>query len=185
MNQTEKRGAERGSDGGTSTAPAPEVSAEMFRAAVGNLATAVSIVATDGPAGRAGMTCSAVCAVSAVPPTILACVHNQSAAHAVIKANGVFAVSILSAEQGSLSQVFAGIGNVPMFDRFASGTWEVLATGAPYRADALCALDAVLLAAHEIGTHSIFVGRVVAVSDGAMMEPLIHHRRAYATTRPL
>jgi flavin reductase (DIM6/NTAB) family NADH-FMN oxidoreductase RutF len=184
MSKAAERGLNRDSDG-PAAARLPDVDANAFRAALGNLATAVSVLATDGPAGRAGMTCSAVCAISPTPPTILACVHSQSAAHAAIKANGVLAVSILGAKQSALSQLFAGVGNVPMEDRFASESWCTLATGAPCYREALGAIDAVVIAAHDVGTHSVFVARVVAVADSTTFEPLIHHRRAYATTHPV
>lgn len=184
MGKAAERESGRESDG-PPVARLSDVGADAFRAALGNLATAVSVVATDGPAGRAGLTCSAVCAVSATPPTILACIHQRSAAHAAIKANGVLAVSILGAKQGALSQLFAGVGCVPMAERFAPDAWRVLATGAPCHRDAMSALDAVLIAAHEVGTHTVFIARVIVVADSMVSEPLIHYRRAYATTHPV
>lgn len=36
---------------------------QLFRNAMSNLAAAVNIISTDGPAGRAGFTASAVCSV--------------------------------------------------------------------------------------------------------------------------
>lgn len=184
MGKAAERGSGRDSDK-PAAARLPDVGADAFRDVLGNLATAVSVVATDGPAGRAGLTCSAVCAVSGSPPTIVACVHRQSVAHAAIKTNGVLAVSVLGAKQSALSQLFAGVGSVPMADRFVSGAWCTLATGAPCHGDAVSALDAVLVADHEVGTHSIFVARVVAVAGGTTSEPLVHYRRTYATTHPV
>lgn len=184
MGKAAERGPERDSDGPTA-ARLPDVGADAFRNALANLATAVSVVATDGPAGRAGFTCSAVCAVSGAPPAILACIHRQSAAYSPIKNNGVLAISVLGAKQSALSQLFAGVGSVPMADRFAAGAWRTLVTGAPCLGDAVSALDAVVIADHEVGTHSIFVARVVAVAIGVTSEPLIHYRRTYATTHPV
>ena len=85
---------------------------DEFRAALSRLTTAVSVIATDGPAGVAGLTCSAVCAVSDDPAMVLACVHGKSAANAIIKTNGVLCVNCLQSGQRSLSQAFAGIGAV-------------------------------------------------------------------------
>jgi len=51
------------------------VPAIEFRNALSRLATAVSVVTTDGPAGTAGVTCSAVCALSDEPAMVLVCVH--------------------------------------------------------------------------------------------------------------
>jgi flavin reductase len=161
------------------------VSTAEFRDALSKLTTAVSVIATDGPAGTAGLTCSAICAVSDDPPMLLACVHGKSAANAVIKANGVLCVNCLRTTQRDLSQAFAGIGGIPMPQRFALGDWDVLATGAPCSRDALIALDCEIVDVRDIGTHSIFIAKVVATAEVAEGEPLVYQRRAYATTRPL
>jgi flavin reductase (DIM6/NTAB) family NADH-FMN oxidoreductase RutF len=161
------------------------VPASEFRAALSGLTTAVSIVDTDGPAGVAGLTCSAVCAVSDTPAILVACVSRRSATHDIIKANGVLCINCLPAARQDLSALFAGVGKVPMAERFAAGSWSVLATGAPYCTDALVAFDCELIEAREVGTHSVLIARVVATAQGAPTEPLVHHRQQYATTRAL
>ena len=137
------------------------------------------------PAGIAGLTCSAVCAVSDTPATLVACVSRRSAAHDIIKANGVLCINCLPAARQDLSQLFAGVGQVPMAERFAAGLWSVLATGAPYCKDALVAFDCELMEAREVGTHSVLIARVLATAQSAPAEPLVHHRQQYATTRAL
>jgi hypothetical protein len=79
--------------------PSTHVSAAEYREALSRVASSVSIVSTDGAHGIAGFTCSAVCAVTDEPPTIMVCINRKSAANAVIKANGVLCVSSLGAEQ--------------------------------------------------------------------------------------
>jgi flavin reductase (DIM6/NTAB) family NADH-FMN oxidoreductase RutF len=168
--------------GGASSESAP---ASEFRAALAGLTTAVSIIATNGPAGMAGLTCSAVCGVSDTPATLVACVSRRSAAHDVIKANGVLCINCLPAVRQGLSQLFAGVGQVPMAERFAPDLWAVLATGAPHCKDALVAFDCELMDAREIGTHSVLMARVLATAQSAPAEPLVRHRQQYATTRAL
>ena len=168
---------------GASAEPVP---AAEFRAALTGLTTAVSVIATNGPGGLAGLTCSAVSGVSDTPATLVACVSRRSAAHDVIKANGVLCINCLPAKRQDLSQLFAGVGQVPMAERFAAGLWATLATGAPYCKDALVAFDCALMEAHEVGTHSVLIARVVATAQTAPpAEPLVHHRQQYATTRAL
>ena len=166
-------------------APVESVPAPEFRAALSCLTTAISIVATDGPAGLAGLTCSAVSGVSDTPATVVACVSRRSAAHGVITANGVLCINSLPAARQDLSQLFAGVGQVPMAERFAPGLWSVLATGAPHCKDALVAFDCELMEAREVGTHSVLIARVLATAQSAPGEPLVHHRQQYATTRAL
>ncbi|MEX3967550.1 flavin reductase [Paraburkholderia sp. EG286B] len=162
----------------------PFVDAAEFREVLAYAPTAVTIIATDGPAGKAGVTCSAVCSVSDAPPTILFCVNRRSAANSVIKANGLLSVNWLSAHQAGISQVFAGIGQLPMLERFSDTRWQESAHGIPYRTDALVALDCRIASAMEIGTHSVFVARVLNARRTSGVEPLVYCRRAYATTRP-
>jgi len=161
------------------------VSPLEFRTALSNLTTAVSIIATNGTAGLAGMTCSAVCGVSDTPATMVACVNRRSAAHDIIKGNGVLCINSLPAAQKEFSQIFAGVGQVPMAERFAGSRWSTLATGAPYLKDALIAFDCELMDARDVGTHSVFIARVLATAQPASTEPLVYHRQHYATTRAL
>jgi flavin reductase (NADH)/flavin reductase/chlorophenol-4-monooxygenase component 1 len=161
------------------------VPASEFRAALTGLTTAVSIVATDGPAGMAGLTCSAVCGVSDTPATLVACVSRKSAAHDIVTANGMLCINCLPATRQDLSALFAGVGKVPMAERFAADLWTVLVTGAPYCKDALVAFDCELMEAREVGTHSVLIARVLATAQSAQTEPLVHHRQQYATTRAL
>jgi len=170
---------------GARPAPAGGVPAAEFRAAFSSFATAVSVIATDGPAGMAGVTCSAVCAASDEPPMLAACVHGKSAANAAIRANGVMSVNCLEAGQIELSQAFAGVGRLATEQRFALAAWQVLVTGAPCCQDALATFDCEVVEVRDIGTHSLFIAKVVATGSRDTGIPLVYQRRAYATTRQL
>jgi flavin reductase (DIM6/NTAB) family NADH-FMN oxidoreductase RutF len=162
---------------------ATHVSAEEYREALSRVASSVSVVTTDGPHGIAGFTCSAVCSVTDEPPTIMVCVNRKSAANAVIKANGVLCVNSLGAEQVELSQIFAGIGRVPMQERFSTPHWRALITGSPCCTQARVALDCRVSEIHEIGTHSVILAEVLATAQATDDQPLIYHSRNYATIR--
>lgn len=161
------------------------VASSEFRDAMALLTTGVSIIATDGSHGMAGLTCSAVCSVTDSPTTVLACVHSQSSANAVIKRNGVFAISCLGAGQRALAELFAGVGKVPMPERFQRHDWRSLQTGAPCLSEAPMALDCRLVSAQEIGTHSVLMAIVEAIHFGTKAEPLVYHGRSFATTRSI
>jgi flavin reductase (NADH)/flavin reductase/chlorophenol-4-monooxygenase component 1 len=147
------------------------------------VACSVSIVCTDGPHGVAGFTCSAVCSVTDEPPTIMVCVNRRSAANAIIKANGVLCVSSLGTDQVDLSELFAGVGRVPMIERFSGPNWGVLATGAPYCTTSRVALDCRIADVREVGTHSVIFAEVLSTEHAGDGEPLIYHSRDYATLR--
>jgi chlorophenol-4-monooxygenase component 1 len=162
---------------------AAHVSAHEFREALSRVASSVSIVTTDGAHGIAGFTCSAVCTVTDEPPTVLVCVNRKSAANAVIKANGVLCVNSLGADQVVLSQMFAGVGKVPMHERFGGSQWGLLATGSPYCKTSRVALDCRIAEIREVGTHTVFFAEVLSTVNATEDEPLIYHRRNYATIR--
>lgn len=162
------------------------ISDAEFREALAHAVTAVTIVTTDGPGGMAGVTCSAVASVCADPPTLLVCMNRRSYVNSVVKANDVLCVNWLSAHQRSTSDLFAGVGAVPMKERFEQGNWHTLATGAPYSEDALVALDCRVVSAMEVGTHSVFLARVLATTTHTAehRDPLVYCKRSYATTQP-
>lgn len=157
--------------------------AAEFREAMSRVACSVSIVTTNGPHGIAGFTCSAVCSVTDEPPTIMVCVNRRSAANAIIRANGVLCVSSLGADQVELSQMFAGVGRVPMNERFAGPHWGILATGAPYCTASRVALDCRIADIRDVGTHSVILAEVLSSAHAGDAEPLIYHSRNYATLR--
>ena len=49
---------------------------QTFRDAMACVGAAVNIITTDGPAGLAGFTASAVCSVTDSPPTLLVCLNR-------------------------------------------------------------------------------------------------------------
>ncbi|MEM5344397.1 flavin reductase [Paraburkholderia azotifigens] len=161
-----------------------EVSAAEFKNALSRAITPVTILATDGPGGRAGVTCSAVCSVCDTPPTVLACVNRKSFANGVIKANGILTVNWLSADQRELSDLFAGVGGLSMPERFAKSQWGTLASGAPYCKEAMMTLDCHVVDAIEVGTHSLIFARVMATAQAEGRHPLAYYKRAYATAQP-
>ena len=170
LTQTEVRPAAADVFGNWQTAasvqePSPRVTAEEFREALSRVASSVSIVSTDEP------------------PTIMVCVNRKSAANAIIKANGVLCVSSLGAEQIELSQMFAGVGRVPMNERFAGPHWSVLATGSPYCTQSRVALDCRVADIREVGTHSVIFAEVLSTFHATDGQPLIYHSRNYATIR--
>ncbi|MEV0262456.1 flavin reductase family protein [Streptomyces sp. NPDC050617] len=156
-----------------------------FIAAMGNAATGVTVVATDGPAGRFAQTVSAMCSVTADPPSLLVCVNERSPLAEAAARNGHFAVSVLSAEQAHVSDVFAGRPAAgPPYD-FGCADWETLATGSPLLRGAAAVFDCRLGDAVVSGTHRVLFGAVTAAAVSPGAHPLVHHARTYGTHRPL
>lgn len=160
------------------TAASGSVSRQKFRDAMSRLGAAVNIITTDGPAGRNGLTASAVCSVTDTPPTLLVCVNRAASAHAALKANGALCVNILAGRHETLSDDFGRHG-VAAEQRFAQGSWTRLVTGAPVLVDAVASFDCAIAKVAEIGTHSVFFCEVREIATGLQPEGLIYFNRLY------
>ena len=100
---------------------------DLFTNAMSNAACTVSVVTTDGPAGRLGVTVSAMTSVSADTPrpTLLVCVHQMSPCAEAIMQNGVFCVNVLRDDQWSISDCFAGRYRTADGNKFSCTEWAI------------------------------------------------------------
>jgi len=154
---------------------------EDFLAGMSRAAATVSVVTTDGPAGRYGVTVSAMTSVSAegTAPTMLVCVHHQSETAAAILGNGCFCINVLRSDQQHIADIFSGRRPAPGDDRFASAPFTAGPTGAPCLDDVLVSFDCALVSSDKIGTHHICIGAVRGVRVAAEGTPLLYGMRRY------
>lgn len=153
-------------------------SAAEFVEAMRSAVTGVTIVTTDGAAGRYGVTVSAFSSVSAEPPMVLVCINRSSPVSDALAHNMYFAVNVLSTSQQNLADTFAGRpGSCTPYD-FGAARWSESTTGAPILAGAVAGLDCALVTTVDAGTHRIFIGGVVCVATAAG-DPLIYSNRMY------
>ena len=154
------------------------VSATEFVRAMRGAVTGVTIVTTDGAAGRFGVTVSAFSSVSAEPPMVLVCVNRSSPVSDALAVNACFAVNVLSTSQQSLADTFAGSPDSSAPYDFGAARWNASTTGAPVLAGAVAGFDCALATTVDAGTHRIFIGRVVDVAT-ATKSPLLYSNRRY------
>ena len=159
------------------------VSPQDFRDAMARLGTAICVITTDGPAGRAGFTASAVCSVTDTPPTLLVCLNRAASASAAVHANGVVCVNVLGETQHAISNLFGG--KTPMAERFETADWSETETGAPRLAGALVSFDCRIVNAVDVGTHAVLFCEVVEVQHGGAHGPLLYFGRGYHGLGPL
>jgi flavin reductase len=160
---------------------------EKFLEGMSRAASTVSVVTTNGVAGRAGVTVSAMSAVSADSPTpsLLVCVNASNAVAQAIEQNEVFCVNVLRYHQSRISDTFASRIRTPSGDKFDCGEWGALRSGAPVLCDALVAFDCFLRTRLAWGSHLIFIGELADVAMAHPSSPLIYANRAYGTPVPL
>ncbi|MEO8398143.1 MAG: flavin reductase family protein, partial [Chloroflexota bacterium] len=119
-------------------------------------------------------------------PQILISLDKKSATTAFLLKAGVFAISILNADQAALSDRFAGRTPLPSHgDRFVGVEYETAVTGAPILHDALAWFDCRVQTVHDGSTHWIVIGSVVASGHPPKAtDPLIYFNRSYSTLAP-
>ncbi len=155
-----------------------EASLEDFVQAMAHAAFGVSIVTTDGPAGRFGLTVSAISSVSAEPPLLLACINRKNLIAEALTKNGVFAVNLLSEQQWALARSFAGRPKAgPSYD-FSAAEWREAEGRSPRLVNSSAEFDCDLVSWHDAGTHRIFIGRAMAASH-AGLKPLVYSNRKF------
>ena len=160
---------------------------ERFISAMSQSASTVNVITTDGAAGRAGITVSAMSSVSADTPrpTLLACVHHMSVAASAIIANGVFCVNVLRNDQAYISDAFAGRSKDELGDKFDCAGWTTLSTGAPRVVDPLVTFDCRVVSSEKVGTHHVFIGEVEDLFIGERGSPLLYSNRTYGAAATL
>lgn len=150
---------------------------QAFRSAMARLGAAVNIITTDGPAGRAGFTASAVCSVTDEPPTLLVCLNRNASVYPAFQRNGVLCVNTLAAGHQAMSNLFGG--KTPMASRFEAGQWARARSGAPVLLDAAVSFDCRVTGATSVGTHDVIFCEVLAIAVGRATHGLIYFDRAY------
>lgn len=132
-----------------------------FINAMRSVASSVSVVTTDGEAGRHGATVSAFCSVSADPPTLLVCLNSGSRIAQTVAANGQFAVNVLPETERATAERFAGWRDQD--DRFQGADWHEGDCPALNGATVFfCTVEETSIA----GSHHVFFGRVEAIQEG-------------------
>lgn len=150
-----------------------------FRDAMANLSAAVNIVTTDGPAGRCGITATAVCSVTDTPPTLLVCINSNSAMNPVFKENGRMCINVLNHQQEEMARHFAGMTSVSMEERFRIEEWHCGMLGQPVLRNALTSLAGVIEQVQCIGTHQLYLVQIrqIVVNDAG--NGLIYFKRHF------
>jgi len=158
------------------------IEATDFREAMSLLTTAVNVVTTEGPSGIHGFTASAVCSVTDTPPTLLVCMNQTSRSHTYFVENKTLSVNVLGAQHEHISNAFAS--KLHSEERFKQGSWTELTTGSPILEDSLVSFDCEIEHIQEVGTHSVFMCRVVAIKHSEQQsgqeESLVYFNRAYS-----
>jgi flavin reductase (DIM6/NTAB) family NADH-FMN oxidoreductase RutF len=146
---------------------------ESFKAAAGRFASGVTIVSTRNNGYVYGITATSFVSLSLNPLLVTVSINSNSPMLDEIRQSSIFAISVLSREQQSVSAYFSRRGRGKSKGNFEEVRTHVGQTGAPIVTDALSWFDCRLQSLVAGGDHEILVGEVTTAggSDG---QPLLY-----------
>jgi len=151
------------------------ISPEIFRDALGNFATGVTIVTARGINGApVGMTANSFASVSLDPPLVLWSVDRSAPEAGDFMASSHYAVHVLRQDQQQLANTFSD----DSIDKFANLSIECGIEDLPLLNDYAARLQCKIVNRHEEGDHVILIGQVMDVRvDSA--DPLVFFGGGY------
>ncbi len=148
---------------------------DAFRAAMRHVAATVYAVTTGHGGGRYGILATAVSSLSFEPPSLLVCVNRSASRHAPLASADTFCVNVLGLGNRDVAEHFM----LPHpTERFTVGEWEE-AHGVPVLATAQSSFICRRVHCHDFGTHSIFIGELIAAHHRKDATPLTYYDRQY------
>ncbi len=148
----------------------------MYRDAWSRFATGVTVITTVEPGGQVhGMTASSVTSVSLDPPLVLVVIGEERQSHGLIESTGRFGISILDSAQTDIAKHFA---TPPEVRGKIDSKHIVTIDNTPVIANAIAAMNCRVSAAHKAGDHTVFIGKVEAISVGKG-DPLVWFQRQF------
>jgi flavin reductase (DIM6/NTAB) family NADH-FMN oxidoreductase RutF len=104
--------------------------------------------------------------------------QKSAKTHDLILKSRTFGLTILSAGQSKISDLFAG--NIPgVENRFAGLQTQTLVTGSPLLAGGLAWLDCRVVETFDAVSSTLFIAEALAAQTMGDEQPLIYHNREY------
>jgi flavin reductase (DIM6/NTAB) family NADH-FMN oxidoreductase RutF len=150
----------------------------LFRNAMGRFATGITVITTEMENEIHGMTANAFMSVSLNPKLVLVSIANKAKMCNYIRQTQKYAVSFLTADQQEISMQFAGQIKEERSYEFARFHQM------PVIKEALCALTCNVVAEHEAGDHTLFIGEVTEI-DIKEGDPLLFFQGKYRHMEPI
>jgi flavin reductase (DIM6/NTAB) family NADH-FMN oxidoreductase RutF len=135
---------------------------ELLNRVTWKIPNALALVGSRAGDEWNGMTASWITQLSMEPVLVGVGIDNRAVTHRLITAGGSFTVNLWSAED---TKVFVKFSKPAAFDSEAmtlnGRNIREGRTGAPIFADAIAWLDCEVRMAHDLGTHTLFIGEVL------------------------
>ena len=135
---------------------------------------ACSLITMGRGETASGLVVTSGVSLTAEPPMVLACVNRGSSSWPVLKAEGCFGWSALGAGHEAVARRFSGASGIRGPARYEGAEWMVGIGGVRTLVDAPLAFDCGVEEMIDRGTHSIVIGRVLAIRTTPGMGALVY-----------
>ena len=149
---------------------------KLFWQAIGCRAIGAAVVTAQDAEGPAGFLALSATHLSADPPRMMVSIDQRTSALRTVLNARHFAINYLTRAQEELVAIFGGKSPLKGAERFQAERWTTLATGAPTLVGALGVLDCRFEESIERAGTAIVIGRLLAYTAAAELEPLISFR---------
>jgi len=155
----------------------PTLDPEKLRAAMRAWSAGVTVVTAIHEGDKSGATVNSFTSISLEPAMLTISLQKSSKTHDLILRSRTFGLTMLSARQAGISDLFAG--KIFSEDRFAGLQTQTLVTGAPLLAGGLAWLDCRVVETFDAVSSTLFIAEALAAQTMNDATPLIYHNREY------
>ena len=156
---------------------------QIFRNAMAACAAGIHVITTDGPAGRYGITMTAVAPITDEPPTVMLCINRSAHILPILQQNRGLCINVLSSSQQDVAEHFAGMTALSPEERFEYHIWHRGQSGQWQVEGALAHLHCTIEQEHTVGTHQVLYVSVNEILMGLSVTEetpaLVYFRRNF------
>lgn len=147
-----------------------------FRDALRHVSSTVYAITSGHEGERFGILATAVSSLSFDPPSLLVCVNQSASIHEPISVAEKFCVNVLGHANRDVADSFMKGSNAE--ERFQAGAWEEY-EGVPVLINAQSSFICRVSDRHVYGTHTIFIGELIAAHHRDNAKPLTYYDGRY------
>jgi flavin reductase (DIM6/NTAB) family NADH-FMN oxidoreductase RutF len=133
---------------------------DSLRDVMRNFPQGVSVVVANAGEGPRGITVSSLVSISLDPPLVLISISHASQILSLLESSPSFAVSVLSDEQGALSEHFAR-ADLSSVEQFQNLSLREGSLGLPWIEGCLASMDCDIVERIPQSDHTLYVARVL------------------------
>ncbi len=154
------------------------VPGEVLRHVMRRWPSGVCVVTSLWKETRHGMTANSFTSISINPALVTVTMMNNTRTYQMVVLSGIFGITVLSADQQTIADRFAGRGGDEN-NRFEGIDTFTLETGVPFIKGGLAYLDCRIIFSHPMPESTLFIGEVLAAQRVEDDRPLVYFNREY------